>query len=127
MEILRLVLVLLHLLGMAIIVGGYFANIKAPKVSPGMLHGAYLQLITGLALTGLAEAMVDEGEAVNHMKIGIKLVLALAVAVFAFLGKRREKASPDQGASAGMSHAVGIAAVVAVIVAVFMDGTNVVA
>ena len=123
MEILRLILVVLHLLGMAIIIGGYFTNIKAPKVSPGMLHGAYLQLVTGLALTGLAEAMVEEGEAVNHMKIGIKVVLALAVAVFAFLGKRKEKANPDQGTSAGMSHATGIAAVLAVIVAVFMDGT----
>ncbi|SLN01272.1 hypothetical protein BSP109_02240 [Brevibacterium sp. Mu109] len=108
---------------MAIIIGGYFANIKAPKVSPGMLHGAYLQLVTGLALTGLAEAMVDEGEAVNHMKIGIKLVLALAVAVFAFLGKRKEKANPEQGTSAGMSHATGIVAVIAVIIAVFLPGT----
>ncbi len=123
MEILRLILVVLHLLGMAIIIGGYFASIKAPRVSPGMLHGAYLQLVTGLALTGLAEAMVDDGEAVNHMKIGIKVVLALLVAVFAFLGKRKEKANPDQGTSAGMAHATAIAALLAVIVAVFVPGT----
>src|SRR5699024_4673903 len=92
MEILRIILVILHLLGMAIIIGGYFASIKAPKVAPGMLHGSYLQLVTGLALTGLAEAMVDEGDSVNHMKIGIKLLLAIAVTVFAIIGKRKEKA-----------------------------------
>ncbi|GAA4515681.1 hypothetical protein [Brevibacterium yomogidense] len=123
MEILRLVLVLLHLIGMAIIIGGYFTNIKAPKLSPGMLHGAYLQLVTGLLLTGLAEAMVADDAAVNHVKIGVKLVLAIAVTVFAFIGKRKEKAAPDQGASAGMSHAAGITALVAVIVAVFVPGT----
>lgn len=123
MEILRLVLVLLHLIGMAIIIGGYFANIKTPKVSPGMLHGAYLQLVTGLLLTGLAEAMVADDAAVNHVKIGVKLVLAIAVAVFAFIGKRKEKAAPDQGASAAMSHAAGFTALVAVIVAVFIPGT----
>jgi hypothetical protein len=123
MEILRIILVILHLLGMAIIIGGYFANIKAPKVSPGMLHGSYLQLVTGLALAGLAEALVDEDASVNHMKIGIKLLLAIAVTVFAFIGKRQEKRNPDQGASAAMSHATGWAAVAAVIVAVSVPGT----
>ena len=123
MEILRIILVILHLLGMAIIIGGYFANIKAPKVAPGMLHGSYLQLVTGLALAGLAEALVDEGSSVNHMKIGIKLLLAIAVTVFAIIGKRKEKANPDQGASAAMSHATGWAAIAAVIVAVSVPGT----
>jgi uncharacterized membrane protein HdeD (DUF308 family) len=123
MEIPRIVLVILHLLGMAIIIGGYFTNIRAPKVSPGMLHGSYLQLVTGLALAGIAEALVADGDSVNHMKIGIKLVLAVIVTVFAFIGKRKEKANPDQGASAAMSHATGWAAIAAVIVAVTVPGT----
>ena len=57
MEILRDVLVFIHLLGMAIIIGAYFANMRAPRVVAGMLHGAYLQLATGLLLvpaTGIA-------------------------------------------------------------------------
>ncbi|WAL40273.1 hypothetical protein BRM1_13795 [Brevibacterium sp. BRM-1] len=90
MEILRTILVFLHLLGMAIIVGGYFANIKAPKVIPGMLHGAYLQLITGIALFGLLEA---QGAMTSDLRIKytVKVALGLLVAVFAFLGNRREK------------------------------------
>jgi len=88
-----------------------------------MLHGAYLQLVTGLLLTGLAEAMVADDSSVNHVKIGIKLVLGIAVAVFAFIGKRKEQADPEQGASAGLSHATGITALVAVVVAVFVPGT----
>ena len=120
MEILREILLTLHLLGMAIIVGGYFTVIRSPKVLPGMLHASYLQLITGLLLMGLAE--MGDGE-VNHMKIGIKLLLAIAVTVFAIIGKRKEKANPDQGASAAMSHATGWAAIAAVIVAVSVPGT----
>ncbi len=88
MEILREVLLTLHLIGMAIIVGGYFTVIRAPRVLPGMLHASYLQLVTGLLLVGLAE--MGDGQ-VNHMKIGIKLVVAILVTVFAFIGNRQQK------------------------------------
>ncbi|SIJ03819.1 Uncharacterised protein [Mycobacteroides abscessus subsp. abscessus] len=53
-----------------------------------MLHASYLQLVTGLLLVGLAEM---GGGQVDHMKIGIKLVVAILVTVFAFLGNRQEK------------------------------------
>ncbi|WP_344332695.1 hypothetical protein, partial [Brevibacterium marinum] len=89
MEILREILVALHLIGMAIIVGGYFSLIRTPKVAPGMLHGSYLQLITGLLLLAIAE--LGDGE-VNHMKMGIKLVIAILVTIFAFLGNKKQKA-----------------------------------
>ena len=89
MEILREILLTLHLLGMAIIVGGYFTVIRSPKVLPGMLHASYLQLITGLLLVLLAE--LGDGS-VNHMKIGIKLVVAIIVTVFAFIGNKKQKA-----------------------------------
>lgn len=121
MEILRLILVVLHLLGMAIIVGGYFSSMKAPRVLPGMLHGAYLQLVTGLLLTVIAEFNAGD-ESVNHMKIGIKVILGIAVAVFAFIGRRKEKANPGEGASSGMAHATGLSAILAVIVASTVPG-----
>ncbi|WP_166826132.1 hypothetical protein [Brevibacterium limosum] len=128
MEILREILLTLHLLGMAIIVGGYFTVIRSPRVMPGMLHGAYLQLLTGLLLMGLAE--MGDGT-VNHMKIGIKLVVAILVTVFAFIGDRKQKAfaasAPAEGGavavknpSATMAHLVVIFAVINVIVAVFV-------
>lgn len=88
MEILREALLTLHLIGMAIIVGGYFTVIRSPRVLPGMLHASYLQLVTGLLLVGLAE--MGDGR-VDHLKIGIKLVVAILVTVFAFLGNRQEK------------------------------------
>lgn len=116
MEILRLILLFLHLLGMALIIGGYFANVKSPRVIPGMLHASFLQLLTGLALVGVAE--MGPGE-VDHAKIAVKTVLAIAVTVLALLGNRREKASPGEGASAGLAHGTVAAAVLAVAVAVF--------
>ncbi|WP_062241525.1 hypothetical protein [Brevibacterium epidermidis] len=129
MEILREILLTLHLLGMAIIVGGYFTVIRSPKVLPGMLHASYLQLITGLLLIGLAE--MGDGE-VNHMKIGIKLVVAIVITVLAFIGNKKQKtfaasARADGGAatavknpSATLAHLVFVFAIINVIVAVFV-------
>ncbi len=114
------VLVLLHLLGMAIIVGSYFAHVKSPKVVAGMLHGTYLQLVTGLAMVAILSVM---GADLNHVAVTLKVLLAVAVWVFAFLGRRKEKAAdPDASPhpSALFSHLTGGAAVLAVIVAVFV-------
>src|SRR5699024_5728813 len=71
----------------------------SPKVLSGMLHASYLQLITGLLLVGIAE--MGDGD-VNHVKIGIKLVVAIIVTVFAFIGSRKQKAftAADPEASA---------------------------
>ena len=129
MEILREILLTLHLVGMAIIVGGYFTVIRSPEVLPGMLHASYLQLITGLLLVLLAE--LGDGS-VNHMKIGIKLVVAIIVTVFAFIGNRKQKAftaaTPAEGTaattvknpSATMAHLTFAFTIINVIVAVFV-------
>lgn len=134
MEILREILVALHLIGMAIIVGGYFSLIRTPKVAPGMLHGSYLQLITGILLLGLAEMGDDE---VNHMKMGIKLLIAILVTVFAFIGNKKQKAFAADSSTAGgstdgavattvknpsatMAHLVFAGAIINVLVAVFV-------
>ena len=85
MEIVYNLVVVLHLVGMAIIVGGYLAVVRAPKLLPGMWHGALTQLVTGLALVGMRESGAVKGEdPLNHAKIGVKLVVALVVAGFAY-------------------------------------------
>ncbi|WP_309132826.1 hypothetical protein [Brevibacterium sp.] len=109
MEILREILLSLHLIGMAIIVGGYFTVIRSPRVLPGMLHASYLQLVTGLLLVVIAEMGDDD---VNHMKIGIKLVVAILVTVFAFIGNRKQKAFAAE-APAGAGAGVGVGSAVA--------------
>lgn len=114
MDFLRLVLVFLHILGAAAIVGGWLAAFKTPTVSKWQWIGALTQIITGLLLVGLAE--MGDGD-VNHMKIGVKLIIALVVGVAAFIGRRKVKNNQD--VSKGLAHAVGGMAFINIAVAVF--------
>ena len=112
MEIVYNLVVVLHLVGMAIIVGGYLAVVRAPKLLPGMCHGALTQLVTGLALVGMRESgAVDGEEPLNHAKIGVKLVVALVVTVLVFLNRKKADVP------AGTVHAIGGLALLNVLVA----------
>jgi hypothetical protein len=78
-EFVRLSLVFLHLLGMAILIGMFLLTRRAPADAPlnaGWLHGAGLQLITGLALMLLAPLTHAH---YNDVKLGIKLVVLLVI------------------------------------------------
>lgn len=114
MDFLHSLLVFLHILGAAAIVGGWLAAFKTPTVTQWQWIGALTQLITGLLLVGLAE--MGDGD-VNHFKIGVKVVIALVVAVAAFIGRRKVKNNED--VSKGLAHAVGGMAFINVAVAVF--------
>ena len=83
MESLESVLVFVHLLGMASIVGGYLAGITAAtkRLSAGMVHGALLQIVSGAALLGIAEMGSDP---VNHAKYGVKILVVVVIAFLAW-------------------------------------------
>ncbi|CEA07863.1 hypothetical protein BN1051_01188 [Arthrobacter saudimassiliensis] len=112
MDFLHSFLVFLHILGAGLIVGLWIARIKNPTVVPGQFHAALLQLVTGILLVGLNE--MGDG-AVNHMKVGVKLLIALVIAVMAFIGQRRHK--KDQPVGKGLANGVGILTVVNVALA----------
>ena len=112
MDFLQSFLVFLHILGAAIIVGIWFARIKNPTVMPGQFHAALLQLVTGLLLVGLAE--MDDYD-INYAKIAVKLVVALVIAVLAFIGQRKYK--KNEPISKLLANGVGILAVVNIAVA----------
>ncbi len=101
MDIVTGILVVLHLLGWAIVFGGALANLKAPKISPGMLHGILTAIIAGILLVGIGE--MGDGS-VNHVKIGIKLVIALvAGGMIMWGGRNSEKVTKGfLGAVAGL-------------------------
>ncbi|GGS24082.1 MULTISPECIES: hypothetical protein [Actinokineospora] len=88
MEFVRLLLVFLHLLGMGLLVGTFLIQLRAKDgaLNPGWLHGAGLQLVTGVAL--IATASLTDTD-YNHMKLGIKTLVLVAIAgiAFAFLRK----------------------------------------
>lgn len=91
MEFLHPLLVILHFVGLASLLGGVMVQLKAVAKGKGtinaaMMHGALTQLVTGLALVGLAEA--GDGD-VNHMKIGIKLAILIVITVLVFVYRKK--------------------------------------
>jgi uncharacterized membrane protein SirB2 len=82
-DFVRDLLVFFHLLGMALLVATFLMQLKAPAgapVNPGWLHGAGLQLVTGVALMLLAPLTDAE---YNQAKLGIKLVVLVIIGVLA--------------------------------------------
>lgn len=94
MDIVYNLLVVVHLLGMAYLVSGVVVRWVGNAEPAGriMLWGSSAQVVTGLALAGIASAGLIAGE-VNHMKLGVKLVVAVAVLLLAHIIWRR----PDAG------------------------------
>ncbi len=78
MQLAHQILLLLHLIGFAALLGGVLVQLrsKEPEVNAAMLHGSLTLLITGIALVALEEIGPDP---VNHLKVAIKLVVAAIV------------------------------------------------
>lgn len=111
MDFLQLLLRYLHLLGFAAVFGGWLAAwlSKRYNINAAMLYGIATQLATGIVLYGLA------GSDANHMKLGIKFLLALLLGVMIVIPwwKKREKVA------AGHFWAIGGMVLVTAGVAVF--------
>lgn len=102
MSVLHTVILLAHIFGTAALVGGWLATFRTPTVGVWQHYGAWIQLVTGLLLVGLLE--MGDGT-VNHMKIGIKLLIVIGVVVAAVIGRR--KIARGEEVSKGLAHAVG--------------------
>ncbi|WP_052849811.1 hypothetical protein [Streptomyces avicenniae] len=93
MDVVINIVVALHIIGIAALLGGFLTQVKAlraggARMTPGMLHGALTMLVTGVALVGLNQA--DDQE-VNNLKIGIKLAILVVVLVPVYLKRDDEK------------------------------------
>src|SRR5688500_13877565 len=75
MQTLYDVLLVLHLLGWAMVLGGALTLMRTPRIAPGMLHGILTALVAGVAMVGLASAGVA-GDQPDNVKIAVKLVIA---------------------------------------------------
>lgn len=111
MAILYGVVVVLHLVGMAGVVGGWLSTVRTPRIVPAMVHGALTALVTGIALVGLAYPVFG-ADSVDNAKITVKLVVALVVAVLVWVNRRRDDIPK------GLLHLVGGLALLNVAVAV---------
>jgi cytochrome bd-type quinol oxidase subunit 2 len=119
MEFLYNVILVLHFVGLAALLGGFAAQMKSPDkhVTKVMYHGTLLQLITGVLMVVFAETgWVDE--VVNHSVVGIKTLILIAILVIAVWSRR--KPAPQVKAWA----AVGILTFVNICIAVFAGAAS---
>ncbi len=117
MDVVYRLLVLVHLIGMAALVGSYLTVLRRPRVLAIMRDAAGVQLLTGLALVGLVESgAVDHGP-LDRVKFAVKLVVAAVVLALAIVGARRQRRAGDDVTSA-LAHAIGGLALLNVAVAV---------
>jgi hypothetical protein len=92
MELLRNVVVLLHLVGFAVTFGAWVAEAAARRFrfTPVMNYGILISFLTGVALAAPWPA-----EETNYPKIGVKLVILLAIGALLGIGIARQKRSGD--------------------------------
>ena len=114
MDTLVNILLVFHLLAMAFVFGGAIYGLTQKRAPKALLHGALTALVVGLVMVLVRE--FQDGVTVNHMKIGIKLIVNLAVCFFAWRVDRRKDfagARTDLIAVAGLTAAnVAIAVLV---------------
>ena len=89
METARLILLVIHILGFAALIGGLLAQAKEPekKVNAAMRDGVGTAFLAGLALVGVLQA--DDVE-VNNAKIGVKFGIGLVLLVLVMANTRKE-------------------------------------
>ncbi|MBO0594722.1 hypothetical protein I2485_02260 [Nesterenkonia sp. E16_7] len=122
MEIIYDLTVLAHLFAMATVIGGYLVVLRKPRPWPVMVWGARVLLLSGLLIVALGEAAdIWGGGDVNHLKIGIKLLVSLAVVATLEIAAGKSRRD-DHAASQRLTHAAGVLATGNVLVAVLVPG-----
>lgn len=113
MEIVRLVLLTLHILGFAALIGGMFAQFRAPekRITGPMRDGIGTAFVAGLLLVGVLEA--SDGPGPDHAKIAVKFVIGLVVLALVMANTRKPRI-PD-----GLFYGIFALSVLNVVVAVF--------
>lgn len=130
MELARNITLIVHFIGLAMIVGPFLIQMRAHSgyAFPWILAGGSTQLLTGIALTGLAEMRLadDADVAVDHTKIAVKLGLSLVIFTVALLGYRRQKNMTSSSVERKLLpfvHTAGALALVTIVIAVVWPGS----
>ena len=107
METLHLILRYAHLLGFAMIFGGWLVAYLSRRytVNVAMLWGTVVQLVTGIIL---AAPLPDREVQPDPAKLGVKLALAVLLAVMIWIPHLKKRESSSKG------HFIGIGALAAI-------------
>jgi len=117
LDILRIVFLILHFVGLASLLGGFMTQMKAigrgeGRVIPAMFHGVLTMLVSGIVLAALASMGPNVDHAMLGMKLGIKLAVAIAVAVVVIVFRKKDPAPK------GAMYAIGGLTLLNIVVAV---------
>lgn len=90
MDTLRLILLVIHILGFAALLGGLLTQLGGDerRVNAAMRDGAGTAFLAGLLLVGVLEA--GDGD-VDHAKVGVKLAIGLLVLVLVMANLRKPR------------------------------------
>lgn len=93
MGALRAILLVLHVGGMAVLLGGFVLELMGgtKKFSPVIFHMVGIQLLTGLLLVAVNEA--DDRD-LNHVKVGVKLLIAFVVTGLVHATRKKDPLPP---------------------------------
>ena len=94
MKITMQIAVILHLIGVGALLSGFFYQLRdwgtGMKVNAGILHGAWLMLVTGFALAALVP-MVEETQQINNWVLGAKSIVITVIFFIAYGHQKKEK------------------------------------
>ena len=87
METLRLVLLFVHILGYAALLGGLLVQVReeTKQVNPLMRDGIGTAFLAGLLLVGVLESLGSP----DHAKIGVKFAIGLVILVLVMVNMRK--------------------------------------
>lgn len=114
MDLLRDVVIYLHIIGFAVTLGAWVAEAAAARfsITKVMTYGMVLSLITGLALAAPWPAGIE----LNYPKIGTKLVLLVILGALLGIGSARQRR--DGSAPRALFYSIGVVSLAAAGVAV---------
>lgn len=97
LELSRNLLLVLHFVGLASLLGGFLTQIRGmaqgvAKIIPAMVHGVWTAFVTGLLLVGVAEWRIAMGAnlEIDHTKIAVKTVVVLIVLVLVMTQRKKQ-------------------------------------
>lgn len=94
MDVVRQLLLVLHIVGIGSLLGGFLTQVKGFKtgdvrVVPAMTHGALTMLVTGVALVGIRQGALDLP--VDNAKIGVKLVILVGILLMVWTNRGKDR------------------------------------
>ena len=115
MEFVRDLLLFFHIVGVAVLLAGFFFQIgkSTLRITPGMFHGALVMLVTGIGLVGVRQSLFKDSPIefpeVDNTKITIKLAVLIAIFVIILVNRNKEKVGVGPWLSIGLLGMLNIA------------------